>query len=285
MKIFAGTISALCLLLLLCGPVHAQQKTVAIILADGSEQTKALANSAETSNPASLRFSDPELVADVIKTSPEKNLFNLDVNAARNIGTGIGCDYLLILTSEDLRRSSSQKDTYFEAYLLAFFVDARSGKLLAWKHLDAEANDAVSAGKNLLAAFRDFAPQISETITGAAAADKQNPFDASLYEIKDNSDGSLRTPLPFRRYSPSPTALAQRLRVEVTVDIEVAIDSKGYITQTRILRWAGLGLDETVAETVRKMNFRAAVLDGKNIPARFLLRYNFHIPKEKKDQP
>ncbi len=156
--------------------------------------------------------------------------------------------------------------------------------MLAWKVLAAEADEPSAANKELLALFKDFAVQVPILIKEGLAAEQKNTFDTSLFQIPGDGERGLRTPLPFQRFSPVSTAAAQHLRIEAVVDIEVAIDVKGYITGTRILRWAGFGLDETVTETVRKMNFRPAILEGKAIPARFLLRYNFRVPVEPKKE-
>ena len=271
-----------------------QQKTLAVIKADKNETTGQLSAILESSLESSFRLSDPELAEQVVNSSvpntasaPAKNLFNLSLESAKNIGLGIGCDLYVLLRSENLRRSSSKKDAYYEAYLVAFFINGRTGELLAWKDLAAEADEAPLADKALLALFRDYAGQVPGLIKTGLAAEQKNTFDTALFQIAGDNNGGergLRTPLPFQRVSPVSTAAAQHLRIEAVVDIEVAIDAKGYITGTRILRWAGFGLDETVTETVRKMNFRPAILEGKAIPARFLLRYNFRVPVEPKKE-
>jgi TonB family protein len=267
----------------------AQQKTLAVIRADKSAATQELSAILESALESSFRLSDPELAEQVVNSSASapvsataKDLFNLSLESAKNIGLGIGCDLYIILRSENLRRSSSKKDAYYEAYLVAFLVNGRTGELLAWKDLAAEAAEPSLADKALFALFKDFAVQVPSLIKEGLAAEQKNAFDTSLFQIAGDGERGLRTPLPFQRLVPVSTAAAQHLRIEAVVDIEVAIDVKGYITGTRILRWAGFGLDETVTETVRKMNFRPAILEGKAIPARFLLRYNFRVPVEKK---
>lgn len=271
-----------CLFLLPAAALAAQsavQKNVALIRADKNEVTANLAAALEVSLENSFKLADPELVEQVMGASAKKNLFNLSLEEARNIGTGIGCDFFVILRSENLRRSSFKKNAYYEAYAILFLVDARAGKLVAWKHFGVEADEAARADKDLISSFKERIREIPEALQKNAAGNTP-VFDVSLYEINENSERQLRTPLPFRRFSPASTPLAQQLRVEAVVDIEVAIDEKGYITGTRIARWAGFGLDEEVTETVRKMNFRPAILGGKAIPVRFLLRYNFRVPVE-----
>ena len=72
-----------------------------------------------------------------------------------------------------------------------------------------------------------------------------------------------------------PDHLCAVLQLGATVDAEVSIDQNGNITEIDIVRWAGYGLDESVANAVRSMNWRPAERDGKPLPMRILLRYNF----------
>jgi outer membrane biosynthesis protein TonB len=62
---------------------------------------------------------------------------------------------------------------------------------------------------------------------------------------------------------------------KATVDLEADVDLDGKIIGTRIVRWAGFGLDESVEAAVRSMNWRPAMRNGKPLPMRILLRYNF----------
>ena len=55
----------------------------------------------------------------------------------------------------------------------------------------------------------------------------------------------------------------------------VDLDANGNILRTDVVRWAGFGLDESVEKTVRSMNWRPAERNGKTLPMRFLVRYNF----------
>jgi TonB family protein len=86
---------------------------------------------------------------------------------------------------------------------------------------------------------------------------------------------NFRPPLPYKRIRPDYTKIANLYGVEATVDAEIDVDENGKILNIEIVRWAGFGLDESVAETIRKMQWRAASRDGKTLPVRVLLRYNF----------
>lgn len=256
--------------------VVAQQKHISVIAVGKDAVSQKMATMAEDELTVTFRISDAELLATVTKALNTKSAFNLSLDEAKHLGIGTGSDLMLALNSQNLRRSSFQKNVYYESYFVAFLVNLRTGELIAWKHVSKEADDAAKADEAMLTAYADYLKTVPDLVK--THADKKDAFDTSVYEINDASGSTLRTPLPFKKFSPVSTELARSLRVESIVDIEVAIDEKGYITKTRIVRWAGYGLDDEVTNTVRKMNFRPAILNGKVIPARFVLRYNFRIP-------
>ena len=91
----------------------------------------------------------------------------------------------------------------------------------------------------------------------------------------------FRPPVPYKRLKPEYTSLAFLYDARATVDILIDLDEKGNIMRTEITRWAGFGLDESVERAVRQMNWRPAERNGKPLPMRFLVRYNFKkIEKE-----
>ena len=132
--------------------------------------------------------------------------------------------------------------------------------------------------RNYLIPAAKSADQISAKIIENEKAEIK-PAEKNLIEEVPNENTpetkNFRPPLPYRRISPEYTAIADFYNVEATVDISVDIDGDGKILETEIVRWAGYGLDESVTEAVRKMNWRPAERKGKFLPMRILLRYNF----------
>jgi hypothetical protein len=59
------------------------------------------------------------------------------------------------------------------------------------------------------------------------------------------------------------------------VEIQVDLDKDGEIKDTRIMKWVGFGLEESVTEAIRRMNWRPAYSGSSAIPSRFIVRYNF----------
>lgn len=92
---------------------------------------------------------------------------------------------------------------------------------------------------------------------------------------------NLHPPMPYKRIRPECTREAYYYSIRATVDAVVDIDRNGAVTALEIRRWAGFGLDESVIEAINKMNWRPAERNGKTLPMRVLLRYNFtKIEKE-----
>ncbi len=117
-----------------------------------------------------------------------------------------------------------------------------------------------------------------EKSNGKSADNFESLPDENSPEAKD-----FRPPLPYKRIRPEYTKIANLYSVEATIDIEIDVDETGKVARAEIVRWAGFGLDESVTETVRKMNWRPAERNGKTLPVRVLLRYNFKkiAPDEK----
>ncbi len=135
----------------------------------------------------------------------------------------------------------------------------------------------------LFAAAGSFAAEIASHLDDAV---KHGPGTGSnpIEEVPDEGSAAaknLRPPQPYKRIKPEYTRDAYFYDIRATVDALVDIDENGTVTAIEIDRWAGFGLDESVAETIRKMNWRPATRNGKALPMRVLLRYNFtKIEKE-----
>jgi hypothetical protein len=215
-----------------------------------------------------LKALDEDLVANAFRAATYEKVFNLTTSEAKTIGTAIGCDYFVLLKAETIRRSSFEKGDYFESYAVVYVVSSKSGKLDYWKIYSFEDKKSELAESKLLAQANLISAEINKNLD---SSDLEKPL------IKEFSEDekTLRSPLPYKRIKPAYTPLADLYSIAATIDIEVDLNEKGDITRTEIIRWAGFGLDKSVIETVRKMNWRPALKDGKAIPIRVLLRYNF----------
>jgi TonB family protein len=216
---------------------------------------------------------------------------NLTLTEARDLGAAVGCDFYLTGDAQVVRRSSSARPAYFEAYATLFVVSTRTGRLVNWARPAAEADTAEQAEAALFARLdRAEAGRLLGSVVEARAAEASAPAARPAgranagAEVLDLTTGAsfegLREPAPHRRLRPEYTEAASRAEAEATVDVEVEIGADGRVGAIRVVRWAGFGLDEEVARIVSRMNFRPAMIDGMAYASRVLLRYNFRRPPQ-----
>jgi hypothetical protein len=266
---------------LLSAVVNAQRIA---ILEPEDKTVEGLGLAVRTDVAADLKIVDDSMAKAAFRSVSLADPFNLTTSDSRRIGEVLGVNNFILLRSAVQRRASIDRPAYFEAYAIAYVLNSRSGSLVGWFRESVEATNEKEARGKLIAASGLLAKRIRASI-------KANQFtivrDAKFEEVP--AEGSalakgLRTPVPYRRLRPEYTELASSYGVRATIDIEVDIDSDGSIARTSIERWAGFGLEESVEKAVRSMNWRPAMRNGKPLPMRILLRYNF-IKIEKDEAP
>jgi len=213
---------------------------------------------------------------------------NLTLAEARTLGAAVGCDFFVTGDVQTVRRSSSARPVYYEAYASVFVVSSRTGRLVVWERPAAEAGTAAEAEAALLAALDKSAVLYAGAVAVEAEREERERFDppdaahAPVIDLSTDEGAAankdLREPAPFRRLRPAYTDAASRAEAEATVDALVDIGADGEVSDVRVVRWAGFGLDEEVVSTVRRMHFRPAQREGEAVPVRVLLRYNFRKP-------
>lgn len=275
--LLAGFFAMLFLCLaLFSSPVAAQR--VAVIAPDKSVRSEELAEKLLESFPPPIRGVEISMAAAAFESVPVENPYNLSIEETRRIGMVIGSEYFVLIATSTQRRSSSAKPTYFEAYASIFLASSRTGRLVFWTLARAEGDTPESADEFLMQSTVKMAGELSQKINASReeelAVKPFAPFEEVPGEGAPESAG-LMPPLPFKRIKPEYTLTAFLYDVRATVDVLVDVTADGEIANTEISRWAGYGLDESVIEAVRKMNWRPATRNGRKLPMRVLLRYNF----------
>lgn len=225
-----------------------------------------------------LSVIDRDLAATAFTQAAPVNPLNMAAAESKRIGAVIGCDFYFIIKPKIYRRSSSQMPEYYEASAAIFLVSSRTGRLIQWKMPRFNAQKRQLA-ENLLADSIEATVSEAEDIIAAAIKTETTiqPI-PQLEEIPDENSSAaknFKAPIPYNRIKPEYTADAAFYDVKATVEVEVDLDEAGKITRSAIVRWAGYGLDDSVEAAVRKMQWRPAFREGKPLPIRFLLRYNF----------
>jgi hypothetical protein len=204
--------------------------------------------------------------------------FNMTSDEAKRVGSAIGSDVFIVLGTGTRRRAKIDGPDKFESFAALYVLSSRSGLLTAWKLVNAEADEPAVSRTHLI---RSFAAKTEGILTGIDQALKENSswkpaknFE-EIPESESPAASGFRPPVPYRRLKPEYTRAAYLYDVTATVEATVELDDKGQIQHIDITRWAGYGLDESVAAAIRSMNWRPAERAGKPLPIRFLLRYNF----------
>lgn len=216
---------------------------------------------------------------------------NLTLAEARDLGAALGADFYLLGDAQVLRRSSTEKPVYYEAYASIFFVSTRTGRLVGWERPSFEAAAPAEAERLLLKELGggDVGHRYLITVRRALEDERKlremalatpAPLIEGVPEENSAEAAGLRLPAPYRRIQPAYPDTAARAGAEAVVDVEATIDEAGEVQTVEVVRWAGFGLDQAAMDTVRQLHFRPATRDGVAVPLRVLLRYNFRRPQE-----
>jgi TonB family protein len=267
----------LCVLaLILSFPIFAQK--LAVLVPEKNAQSENFAEKLETALAAKLKILDRSLSETAFRAEDYATPFNLTIKESKIIGARLGCDYFLLARTANQRRSTFAKAEFFEAYAAVYVVSARTGRLIFWKLNSFEAETSAKADGELLASTNELSSEIFEKLKTVGKNELSENRTQNIEELPEENSTeakNFRPPLPYRRIKPEYTPLASLYYVEATVDIEIEVDASGKLLKTEIVRWAGFGLDESVTDAIRKMQWRAADRNGKPLPMRVLLRYNF----------
>jgi len=275
-------LSRFCVIALVCcGPLFAQK--IALIVPEKSIQTEQYASQLSETLSSKLYIQDSEMSLAAFRSVKLENPFNLTASESRDIGSVLGCDYFLLIKSATLRRTSFERDEFYESFASVFLVSARSGRLVRWDLKSFEADTPAESERALLKSGNKFAAEIYGHLESFQKAKPNAVRTDAIEEVPTDSleTKNFRPPLPYKRIKPEYPRTAYFYDIRATIEAAVDIDQNGAVTGIAIERWAGFGLDEAVAEAVRKMNWRPATRNGKTLPMRVLLRYNFtKIEKE-----
>jgi TonB family protein len=235
-----------------------------------------------------FNYANRSLARAAVKGAGYTGSLNLSLEEARDLAAAVGCDFFFTGAADTVPRQPAGRPVHYESYASVFLVSGFTGRLIRWEHLSAEAATAAEAEKIFTARLRAMVSPFVEAFHRARAGERaehrvrierDTPVIEEVPDENSPEAENFRAPLPYRRLRPEYTEAAARANAEATVDALVELDAGGEVRSVEIVRWAGYGLDESVAGTVRRMHFRAALRDGKPVPVRALLRYNFRRPR------
>lgn len=274
--VFTRAIKTFLFLLALSAAALAQR--VAVLLPNTNESSARYAAKLESALDGKVKIVDDPLASAAFNASHFASPYNLSLDEAQRAGQAIGCDFFVLVRSAVQRRSSFERDEYYDAYAFVFLVSSRTGRLIARPYaieISGKPDDALRKLDSTVLATADLLVEKLRVASKSELDEKPPPQMEEPPEEDSAAAKNFRSPVPFRRLKPDYTRLADEYEVTATVDMLVDLDAEGRVLRTEIVRWAGYDLDESVDKAVRSMNWRPAQRDGKFLPMRFLVRYNF----------
>lgn len=221
---------------------------------------------------------DTDLALNATRALSYENIFNLTKEEAKNLGSAIGCDYFVLLKADNLRRTSLVKSDYFESYIVLYLVSSRTGRLVFWTLKSFEDETANEADRQLEHSVDDLVKEIKLQMANFYKNEVNEVSPRNIEELPAEDSPEIKnfqSPLPYKRLRPQYTRIADLYGITATVEATIDLDERGNIIEIEISRWAGYELDESVKKVINEMQWRPASRNGKTLPIRVLLRYNF----------
>jgi TonB family protein len=113
------------------------------------------------------------------------------------------------------------------------------------------------------------------TGNGPAKGGGRGPDEGGVYNYKVGGGVSL----PIAIYKPEPpySAEAREAKFQGTVTLVVVVDASGTVTDCKVTKPLGKGLDEKAVETVRTWKFRPAMRNGAPVAVRVSVEVSFRL--------
>jgi protein TonB len=89
--------------------------------------------------------------------------------------------------------------------------------------------------------------------------------------------GGVSAPIPIYQPEPPYSEEARKAKYQGVVVLWVTIDAQGNVTDARVVKPLGLGLDEKAVETVRTWRFKPAMRNSAPVPVRVSVEVTFRL--------
>jgi hypothetical protein len=228
---------------------------------------------------------DPAQSLAAVRGIGYRGSLNLTLDEARALGAAIGCDYYFVGRIDVPRRLGANNESYYEAVVGIYLVESRRGRLALFDYVRARGADERAARAGVIEALKSRRGRYEEMINAGEArhlADAAAPPRAAL-EVIEILDGEvtaqgLKPPVFYQRLKPAYTEEAGSIELVSTVELTAVFGVDGQVGEVEVVRWAGFGLDESAAATVRQLRFKPGERAGAPVSVRALVRYNFRRP-------
>jgi TonB family protein len=87
----------------------------------------------------------------------------------------------------------------------------------------------------------------------------------------------VSAPIPIFKPEPPYSEEARKAKYQGTVVLMIVVDAQGNVTDCKVVRPLGLGLDEKATETVRTWKFKPAMRNATPVPVRVIVEVSFRL--------
>lgn len=89
--------------------------------------------------------------------------------------------------------------------------------------------------------------------------------------------GGVSAPIPIYKPEPAYSEEARKAKYQGTVVLWIVVDASGNVTDCRVVKPLGLGLDEKAVEAVKTWKFKPALRNGTPVPVRVMVEVSFRL--------
>ena len=89
--------------------------------------------------------------------------------------------------------------------------------------------------------------------------------------------GGVSAPIPIYKPEPAYSEEARKAKYQGTVVLFIVVDASGAVTECRVIKPLGLGLDEKAVETVKTWKFKPALKNGTPVPVQVTVEVSFRL--------
>lgn len=89
--------------------------------------------------------------------------------------------------------------------------------------------------------------------------------------------GNVTAPIPIYKPEPPYSEEARKAKYQGTVVIYIVVDTQGNVTDARVVKPLGLGLDEKALDTVRTWKFKPGMRNGVPVAVRVMVEVSFRL--------
>ena len=87
----------------------------------------------------------------------------------------------------------------------------------------------------------------------------------------------VSAPIPLYKPEPPYSEMARKAKYQGTVELWIVVDARGNVSDVRVARLLGMGLDEKAAATVSTWKFKPGYRNGVAVPVRVMVEVAFRL--------